>query len=262
MHKVLQRLQREFEDPESLITRASDDQRKELHEMCDGCERVLKVVDSIICKYNTLSEDKRSGKRLWQKVRFGNGEMQDLSEIRSKLSSHTSAINLSMNLCFMGSQGRVEKELNNLGGDLQGIRWKVDWIAANIAASSGEGTVWTSYADDDRGFWRELRRGLIKDGYGSSVLHRHKHLIKQYVEELGNRGIFDEWLDTNTQANRSMQRRTPEEQAAHEKQREQRFMRTPEEQAAHDKRKELRGQQRRLDKQADLATQGKATSRP
>jgi hypothetical protein len=154
-------------------------------------------MDSIISKYNALSEDKRSRRKLWQKVRFGNGEMQDLAEIRLKLSAHTSAILLSLNLCSLGSRGRIERRLNNVGGDLDRIRWKVDWIAANMAASSGEGTVWSSYTDDDRGFWRELRRGLVKEGYRSSVIHRHKHLIKQYVEELGNRGVFDEGNDAS-----------------------------------------------------------------
>lgn len=200
LHRVLLRLQRENEDPESLLTQADHDRRQELGELCSGCEQVLKVMDSIISKYNALSEDKRSGKRLWQKVQFGNGEMQDLAEIRLKLSAHTSAILLSLNLCSLSCQGRIERRMNNVGGDLEGIRWKVDWIAANMAASSGEGSIWSSYTDDDRGFWRELRRGLVKEGYRSSVLHRHKHLIKQYVEELGNRGVFDEGNDTNSHA--------------------------------------------------------------
>ena len=107
-------------------------------------------MNSIVTKYNALSEEKRSGKKLWQKIRFGNGEMKDLSEIRQKLAVHTSAILMCVNLASLGSQGRVERELSGIGGDLEGIRGKVDWIAANLAAKTGEGTVWTTYAEIGR----------------------------------------------------------------------------------------------------------------
>jgi hypothetical protein len=166
-----------------------------LEELCTGCQQILNVMNTIVTKYNTLSDNERSGKRIWQKVKFGNGEMKDLAEIRLKLSAHTSALIMSLNLCSLGSQGKVEKQLEGVGGDLEGIRVKVDWIAANITAKSEDGTVWTSYTNDDKTFWRELRRELVKEGYHSSVLHKHKRLLKSYVEELGMRGVFDDLVD-------------------------------------------------------------------
>jgi len=149
-------------------------------------------MNSVVTKYNAPPKDKKSAKKLWQQIKFANGEMMNLAEVRIKLSAHASAILMSLNLCSLSSQGRVEKQLNNVGGDLEGIRGKVDWIAANMTARTGDGTVWTSYEDDDRGFWRELRRGLVNEGYRSSILRKHKHLIKEYVKELGNRGVFDQ----------------------------------------------------------------------
>jgi hypothetical protein len=192
LHRVLRRLQKELSNPDSLLNRADDDRRQELNEHGRGCVQILNVMNSIVTKYNELPESGRSAKRIWQKVKFGNGEMKKLSEIRLKLSAHTSAIIMSLNLCSLGSQGRVEKQLNDVGGDLQGIRGKVDWIAANMTARTGDGTVWTSYENDDRSFWRQLRRELVKEGYHSSVLHKHKGLLKDYVEELGRRGVFDQ----------------------------------------------------------------------
>ena len=196
LHRVLQRLQRELANPDSLLNRADDDRRQELSELGGGCEQILNIMNMIVSKYNALAEVKRSPKKIWKRIQFGNGEMHDLADLRSKLSTHTSAITLSINLCSLGSQGRVEKQLNNVGGDLEGIRERVDWLAANMATKSGEGTVWTSYEDDDKAFWRELRRGLIKEGYPSSVLRKHRHLIKKYVVELGSRGVFDQEEDT------------------------------------------------------------------
>jgi len=152
----------------------------------------LKILNTIVVKYNVLSEENKGPKKIWKRIQFGTGEIHELADLRSKMCTHTSAITLSINLCLLGSQGRVETQLNNVGGDLEGIRERVNWIAANMAAKSGEGTVWTTYEDDDRAFWRELRRGLVKEGYRSKVLHKHKHLIKDYVEELGRRGAFDQ----------------------------------------------------------------------
>ena len=195
LHRVLQRLQKELANPDSLLNRADDDRRQELNEHGRGCERVLNVMNSIVTRYNKLSATKRSGKRIWQKIKFGNGEMKDLADIRLKLSAYTSAITMSLNLCSLGSQGRVEKQLFDIGGDLSGIRGKVDWIAATMTAMtarSGDGTIWTSYENDDKNFWRQLRRELVREGYHSSILHKHKGLLKDYVEELGRRGVFDQ----------------------------------------------------------------------
>lgn len=192
LHNILQRLQRELANPDSLLNRAEDDRKQELNELGGGCERILRVMESVITKYNALSEGKRSGKQLWQKIRFGNGEVQDLADIRMKLSTHTTAIMMNINLCSLGSQGRVERQLNGLDGDLKGMKEKIEWVAANITTNSREGTVWTSHSGDDKTFWRDLRRGLVKEGYRSSVISKHKDLITGYVVELGDRGVFDQ----------------------------------------------------------------------
>ncbi|PMD35162.1 hypothetical protein L207DRAFT_637551 [Hyaloscypha variabilis F] len=178
----------ELSNPDSLLNRAGDERREELDELGSGCEQVLDAMHAVATKYNLLPEEARSGKQLWQKFKFGNGEMLDLAQIRQKLSAHTSAITMSVNLCSLSSQGRVEKELNAVGGDLAGVRAKVNWIAANMTAKSGDESVWTSHTNDDK-------RLVINEGYSSSVIHKHKHLLKSYVEELGQRGVFDHETD-------------------------------------------------------------------
>jgi hypothetical protein len=135
------------------------------------------------------------GRRVWKKIEFANGEKSDLADIRSKLTTHTSALTMSLKLYTLGSLGRVEEQLGNQGGELKGIKESIDWIAANMTASksaAGEGSVWTIYENDDRAFWRELRRELHSDGFPWPALEKRKNLIKAYVKELGNRGVFDE----------------------------------------------------------------------
>ncbi len=199
LYKVLNRMQKEISDPESLVHKASKDKRQELEEHVAGCEGILRTMDNVLTKFNALTGEQRRGKKLWQKIKFGNGQMKDLGDIRMKLSAHTSAIMMSLNLCSLDSLGRVEVTLGRVearstthGEQLRGIRKALHWVTANMAATSGDGSVWTSYTNDDQTFWRELRRELVKEGYRSSTLQRHKVLIKDYVEELGNRGVFDD----------------------------------------------------------------------
>jgi hypothetical protein len=78
-----------------------------------SCEDILKIVDAVLTKYNALEDDTRSGKKLWQKIKFGNGEMKDLAEIRLKICAHTQAITM-----MLGSQGRIETLLSRQGGDV------------------------------------------------------------------------------------------------------------------------------------------------
>ena len=66
------------------------------------------MLDGILEKYNALSEEKRSVRKLWKNVKFGNGEMLDLAEIRLKIATSTSALTLFLNLLSIGSQGKVE----------------------------------------------------------------------------------------------------------------------------------------------------------
>lgn len=80
------------------------------------------------------------------------------------------------------------------GGVLRDIKIAVEKKTAHTVLSGGnqEGSILTSYADDDTGFWKGLRCDLIKDGLPSAAIHKHKHLIKEYIRELGARGILDD----------------------------------------------------------------------
>jgi len=200
LHLVLHRLQLEVSKPESLINRKDDNRRKELAVLSRDCNRVLRVLSQILEKYNALSDEERSFTKLWQRIRFGNGEMQDLTEIRQKISTYTSAITLFLNLLLIGSQGRVERYMDSQGGELKGMRDSLNWITASLQAKTREGSVLTSYAEDDKTFWKDFRRELIKEGFSSAVLSRHKAVIKEYVMELGSRGALDDLQHNDEEA--------------------------------------------------------------
>ena len=193
LHAVIRRLEKEAARPESILNRPDGHSKEELSAIVAGCEEVLKVLNRVLKKYNTLSERERSAKRLWQKVRFGNGELADVRDLRAKLAYCTSALSLFVNTISIGSIGKVEQQMETAGEDIREIRIAVNGITAHLlSASNREGSVLTTYADDDKAVWKEFRRELIAEGFSSSILRKHKQLIMAYINELGDRGLFDD----------------------------------------------------------------------
>ena len=94
----------------------------------------------------------------------------------------------------MGTMGRIEQRMDRDGGVLRDIKVAVEKKTAHTVLCGGnwEGSVLTAYTNDDTGFWKGLRRDLIKDGLPSAAIKKHKHLIQEYVKELGARGILDD----------------------------------------------------------------------
>jgi hypothetical protein len=194
LYIVLRRLESEASKPQSLLNSTTDGRKDELAILVQDCSVILRVLSEILEKYNALSEEKRSITKLWQRVKFGNGEMHDLSTIRLRLVTYTSAITMYINILSFGSQGKVEEYMSLHGGELERIRRSIDWITASMQARSGntEGSILTSYTDDDKAIWKDFRRELIKHGYSSDFLKKHKETIQNYVIELGRRGALDE----------------------------------------------------------------------
>ncbi|KUJ15015.1 uncharacterized protein LY89DRAFT_720429 [Mollisia scopiformis] len=159
LHIVLRQLSREVSKPKSILNSENAERKAELATLVEHCHKVLKVLDDILKKYNGLPDEKRRVTKLWKRVQFGNGEMQDLSKIRLELSTHTNIITMFLNLSAAGSLGKVEEHMNSHGEELKA---------------------------------KEFRRELVKEGYSSTVLSKYKTLIRGYVKELGDRGALDE----------------------------------------------------------------------
>lgn len=194
LHIVLRQLEREVGKPHSILNSNDDDRKIELITLADHCQKSLKVLSNILDKYNGLSEEKRLVTKLWKRVQFANGEMQDLSKLRLELSTHTNVITLFLNLLSVGSLGKVEEQMVSQGEELRAVRRSVNWVTASLQASAGhgEGSILTSYTDDDKGFWKDFRRKMVKEGHTSRVIRKHETLIMNYVKELGDRGALDE----------------------------------------------------------------------
>ena len=193
LHLILKRLETERKRPESPLNRPSDTCDGELGTIVNGCKKTLGVLDKILDKYNALCDQERSTRKLWQQIKFGNGQIASLADQRNMLTYYTSALSLYLNMISVGAVGRVEQQMEDAGGELREIRLAVNSITAHFLTKANcEGSVLTAYADDDKAVWKEFRRELIRDGFSSHHLRKHKTLIQAYLQELGDRGLLDE----------------------------------------------------------------------
>jgi len=188
---VLDHVQSEISDPDSPINMARGHRRKELENHIEGCLRHVRQMNTILTNFNALSDMERGSGSLWQKVRFGNGAVKDIAQIRLKISTYTTAITISLTLLSLGSRGEAERQLSRQRGELRGIIESVNMLVAKLNAASYEGSIWTKCTDDDVGFWRDFRRQLVKRGYRSRVIRSHESLIQAYVRELDSRGVLN-----------------------------------------------------------------------
>ena len=196
LHAVLQRLKIEADKPHSFINRPGETYKQELESISSGCQQVLTQLDKILDKYNALSDQEKSVRKLWKQVRFGSGVVADVADLRSKVTSYTASLSLFINLVSMNTVGEVEKQMNRAGGDLREIKIAVNGITARLSANAKqEGSVFTAYTDDDKDAWRELRRGLVRQGFRDGLIRKHMGTIMAYVKELGTRGILDDVND-------------------------------------------------------------------
>jgi hypothetical protein len=194
LHEVLRVLEDQLEDPCGGFNTADDDKKQELVGLLNGLKKKLGLLHSVLAKYNALSEDKRKLTNLWSNVRFGNGEMLDMADVRLKLSKCALAISMSLNLIAVSLQGRAEMYLNSPAG-LENRRKWVNRITALINAQASEVSVVTTYESDDGQILKDFRCELVSEGWSNLVLIQHKELILEYVKELRQRGVLDERED-------------------------------------------------------------------
>jgi hypothetical protein len=174
---VLRHLKYEVEAPDSPLNRDHSIWGRQLAPIIGDCDFTLRKLDELLQKYGRLGSDgggnsPSSPRILWDKVRFGSNEMDQLGTIRVKLISHKTSLTLFLDTIQLHESGKMSTTLDNHGGQLDVILDKVDSIAARMGQKSG--SVMTSYDDDDKEVWKQFRRELVSEGFSSSVLQQHK----------------------------------------------------------------------------------------
>jgi hypothetical protein len=173
LHTVLKHLKYEVEADESVLNRDKALYARELAPVIGDCDFTLRQLDELLQKYGRLvSREGSGGGRLWDKIRFGSNEMDDLGSIRMKLINHKTSITVFLDTVQLHESGRMSLVLDNQNGQLDMILDKVDNIAARMSQRAG--SIMTTYDDDDKEVWKQFRRELIEEGFSSDVLQQHK----------------------------------------------------------------------------------------
>jgi len=179
LHTVLKHLKIEVEAPDSPLNRDSSLWGRQLAPIIGDCDFTLRQLDGLLMKYGRLSTNNGGGNSpssprvLWDRMKFGSNEMDQLGGIRVKLISHKTSLTLFLDTIQLHQSGKMVTTLDNHGGQLDNILDKVDRIATKMLQKSG-GSVMTNYDDDDKEVWKDFRRELIAEGFSSDVLQQHK----------------------------------------------------------------------------------------
>jgi hypothetical protein len=173
LHTVLRHLKYEVEAPESTLNRDQSLYARDLAPVIGNCDFTLRQLDELLQKYGRLGENRSGGaERLWDKIRFGSAEMDQLGDIRMKLINHKTSITVFLDTVQLHESSRMSQALDNQTGQLDIILDKVDKIGARM--SQRNGSIMTTYEDDDKEVWKEFRRELVAEGFSSDVLQQHK----------------------------------------------------------------------------------------
>ncbi|KAE9372660.1 hypothetical protein N431DRAFT_375922 [Stipitochalara longipes BDJ] len=202
LYIVVSQLQDEAEKPNSSLHWQDDISRDELDSTIYGCRKLLRALDQVLAKH--ASSRRRGGARRgrFQKVqiKFGNGEVMSMRDVLEDLSTHKAALSLNLRLLTPSSRGSVEWPL---GKQFPGMQQSLHWMMAKISSSHDGSNLSSSYSDDEKTVWKEIRRGLVRDGWSRRDVKKHRKAIKEYVKNVGWSDTFD---DTPPSSNPSLHR--------------------------------------------------------
>ncbi|KAN0110813.1 hypothetical protein V8E51_007200 [Hyaloscypha variabilis] len=210
LYIVVSQLQDEAEKPNSSLYWQDDVSRDDLDSTIYGCRKLLKALDHVLAKDASSRRRGSARKGLYRKkIQFNNGEVWSMSDVMGGLSTHKAALSLNLRLLTPSSRGSVEWPL---GKKFPGMQQSLHWMMAKISSSHDGSNVSSSYSDDEKTIWKEIRRGLVREGWARRDIKKHRKAIKEYVKNVGWSDTFD---DTPPSSNPSLHREPQEHYPRH-----------------------------------------------
>ncbi|KAK3073786.1 hypothetical protein LTR53_004310 [Teratosphaeriaceae sp. CCFEE 6253] len=180
---ILDRIRTEASKPGSVLVRNSRD-AADLKDLLANTQPTVRELGVVVKRYQSLGLGK-SREKVWERISFG---VKDYGTLRLKLNQHVTAISAYLDAVGLSALARIERGLEALPQ----IKDTVDALAAEIRAGRREGSIMTTYADDEKETWRQFRRELIGEGLRSSTIHKYKPQIKSYLRSLAEEGLLEE----------------------------------------------------------------------
>jgi hypothetical protein len=204
LHGVLRILRTESKSADSAVFKQDPTSAAELLSTIRGCQDVLEGIDAMLAKYNGLSPKNGAagvciGKKILHKIRFGS-KFKQLGVIRSKLVTYTSTLSVLLHTMQLKATGRLGTQLENgfaeLRGNFELIRKEVLSTVTQERAMHGYESLLSlssvsTFDGDNKETWISLRQELIRKGFWSKTLDRHKEALVAYMMELEKSGLPD-----------------------------------------------------------------------
>ncbi|KAF4981486.1 hypothetical protein FZEAL_2729 [Fusarium zealandicum] len=175
LHLALRHLRIEAADHDSVLNdphaSSSSLYARQLAPLVEDCDFTLAQFESLLDKYG----DGRP-------VMPDDEHLRDdrLSVMRSKLNSDKTSIELFLDAVQLHAENRPARVVDGTQEGLEGIKDKVDEIAAKLFRNRNE----SSFTEDEDDLWREFKTELEKEGFSHQVLRKHKDVLRAYIREL------------------------------------------------------------------------------
>ncbi|KAF7190767.1 hypothetical protein HII31_07926 [Pseudocercospora fuligena] len=169
--------------------------QQDLRDTLAQCMQTVDTLYSVIVNFQEHGKGK-SRQKNWEKLQRGN---QEIAVLERQLGEHHARISDSVSKFGVIPLFDASTDMHDLPGPFRRI---IDVLTANVIAETCDGSTMTTYADDEKEVWKQIRRELIRDGYNSKVVHRYKPQIKRYIKTLGEQEPLEEGLRANVKDDR------------------------------------------------------------
>lgn len=207
LHSVLRTLRFESQKPETKLFAQDAASAEQLMVVADSCKNALDNLDNILVKYEGLKTDGqlRLSKNLWQKFRSGS-KLEELGAIRGNLITNTSIISILIDTMQVHDSDRIGGKISGpladttqqVGGQFEQMRNEIFTIAARKRAEERRRAITSplslyKYTGENENVWQEFQKALMRRGFRSTSLERHKFVLQAYMVRLGHSGLLDRW---------------------------------------------------------------------
>jgi hypothetical protein len=206
LHSVLRTLRLELQKFNSKVLAQDSASRSELIATADGCRDVLESLDYVLMKYEGLKLDGQmsASKKIWKRFRV-RSKVDELGAIRRKLVTYTSTISILIDTMQIQAMDCVERKVDRafadttdrMNGQFERMRKQIYTIAAKKRAEERRGAMistlsLSTYGGHEKTVWREFKKELVRKGFRTTSLERHKYVLQAYILRLNHSGLLDQ----------------------------------------------------------------------
>jgi len=182
IHILLADLERQAQDPTSLLHQKCSDKRPAWLQVRTNLEETLKELEVLVGKYKSM------GRNAWLRIQLGS---MDLSVIRGKLDTHLNTMNALFNSMSLSSLGRVEAELGSLSESMKLVlSLLMESIQAERAGQKAP-TVLSAFEAGNGPEWARMKMELIVAGVPSHDLESQRDRVEELLNWVVNSPDLD-----------------------------------------------------------------------